>query len=79
MPNWLAPAKRGERDRSRRFMRRAGQSNAVLGDAGVENDDPPGFESVIEQIENAGRNQLNRSTRSDGNIARNRDAKAATL
>jgi hypothetical protein len=51
----------------------------VLGDSGVEGDDPPGFEFAIECIENGGRNQLDRSVRGNGSIARNRNAKAATL
>jgi hypothetical protein len=79
MPNGLAPAERGERDRQRRLKRHAGQSDAVLGDSGVEGDDPPGFEFAIERIENAGRNQLDRGARGDGSIARNREAKAAAL
>jgi hypothetical protein len=79
MPNGLPPTKRDERDQQRRLKRHAGQSDAVLGDAGVEDDDPPDFEFVIERIENAGRNQLDRSARGDGSIARNRNTKTAAL
>lgn len=60
-------------------MRRAGQSGDALGDAGVEDDDTPGFEFAIERIENAGSNQFDGHERRRRSLARDSHAKPATF
>ncbi len=74
-----SPTKRDERDRPRRSRGGAGQSGATFGDAGVKDDEPPGFRFAIERIENAGNSQLGRHCGRGGGFIRNRDAKAAAF
>jgi len=76
---WGSSRETGRARQAAPLTRRAGQSGALFGDAGVEDDDPPGFGFATERIENAGNSQLGRHCGRGGGFIRNRDAKAAVF